>query len=98
MPLPDEDAAALIALLEREKKDLERVKRELETTKWEKGLQKRELERLQYKVELEWLQYEAELECLQPENVEMPIFPLLEGPQSQRRRLWHLLQKHLRLK
>ena len=33
-------------------------------------------------MELEWLQYEAELECLQPENVEMPMFPLLEGPQQ----------------
>ena len=43
----------------------------------EKELQKREFE-----VELEWLQYEAELECLQPENVEMPMSPLLEGPQQ----------------
>ena len=33
-------------------------------------------------MELEWLQYGAELECLQPENVEMPMFPLLEGPQQ----------------
>ena len=82
MPLSDEDAATLIAELEREKKDLESVKRELERTKWEKGLQKRELERLQYEVELEWLQYEAELECIQPDNVEMPMFPLLEGPQQ----------------
>ena len=82
MPLSDEDGAALIAELERENKDLERVKRELERTKWEKGLQKRELERLQYEVELEWLQYEAELECLQSENVEMPMFPLFAGPQQ----------------
>ena len=46
MPLSDKDGAALIAKLENEKKDLERVKGELERTKWEKGLQKRELERL----------------------------------------------------
>ena len=96
MGLSDEDVAALIAELEREKKDLERVKREKETMKREKEatqaeldrvrrekrLQKRELERPQYEVELEWLQYEAGLECLQPENVEMPMFPLLEGPQQ----------------
>ena len=82
MPLSDEDGAALIAELEREKKDLERVKRELERTKWEKGLQKRELERLQYEVELEWLQDETELEWPQSETVEMPMFPLLEGPEQ----------------
>ena len=65
--------------------DLERVQRERETAlradlereyqqkaKWEKEFQKQELERLQY---------EAELECLQP-DVEMPMFPLLEGPQQ----------------
>ena len=87
MPLSDEDAAALIAELKREmrelerawreteamKADLERKKRELERAKWEKGLQKRELERLRYETELEWLQ---------SENVEMPMFPLLEGPQQ----------------
>ena len=72
MALSDEDAAALIAEVERAKKDLERVKRELERAKWKKGLQKRELERLQY---------ETELECLQS-DVEMPMFPLLEGPQQ----------------
>ena len=82
MPLSDEDGAALIAESEREKKDLERVKRELKRMRWEKELQKRGLERLQYEVELEWLQYEAELEWLQPENVEMPMFPLLQGPQQ----------------
>ena len=84
MSLSDEDAAALIAGLKREMKelerarreteamkaDLERKKRELERAKWEKGLQKRELERLQYE---EWLQ---------SENVEMPMFPLWEGPQQ----------------
>ena len=84
MPLSDEDTAALIAELKREmrelerarreteamKADLERKKRELEREKWEKGLQKRELERLQYEA---WLQ---------SENVEMPMFPVLEGPQQ----------------
>ena len=84
MVLSDKDGAALIAELKREmrelertrreteamKADLERKKRELEGTKWEKGFQKRELERLQYEA---WLQ---------SENVEMPMFPLLEGPQQ----------------
>ena len=84
MPLSDEDAAALIAELKREMRELERARREtenmqaalerkrreLERAKWEKGLQKRELERLQYEA---WLQ---------SENVEMPMFPLLEGPQQ----------------
>ena len=77
MPLSDEDAAALIAEAERAKRELERVKRELKRAKWEKESQKREFE-----VKLEWLQYEAELECLQPENVKMPMFPLLERPQQ----------------
>ena len=65
--------------------DLERVQLERETAlradlereyqqkaKWEKGFRKREMERLQYK---------TELECLQP-DVEMPMLPLLEGPQQ----------------
>ena len=76
MPISDEDVAALIAELERAKEELEREK---ETIRREKGLHKRELERLQYEVELEWLQYDA---WLQSENVEMPMFPLLEGPQQ----------------
>ena len=80
MPLSDEGAAALIAEVERAKKDLERVKRELER-------EKRELERLKWKKELqkrelEWFQYEKELEWLQSETVEMPMFPLLEGPEQ----------------
>ena len=70
MVLSEEDVADLIA-------DLERAKRELERGKWEKELQKRE-----YEAELERLQYEAEKEWLQSENVEMPMFPLLEGPQQ----------------
>ena len=65
MPLSDEDVADLIA-------EWKRVQRERETAlraalekeyqqkaKWEKKIQKRELERLQY---------EAELECLQPDG------------------------------
>ena len=50
---------------------------ELERAKWEKELQKRE-----YEAELKWLQYETELEWLQSETVEMPMFPLLEGPEQ----------------
>ena len=76
MVLSDEDATAWIAELERAKRELEREK---ETIRREKELRKRKLERLQYEVELEWLQYEA---WLQSENVEMPMFPLLEGPQQ----------------
>ena len=75
--------------------DLERVQRERETAlradlkreyKQKKELQKRayeaELERLQYEVDLEWLQYGTELEWRQSENVVIPVFPLLEGPQQ----------------
>ena len=72
MVLSEEGVADLIA-------DFERAK-------WEKELQKRkyeaELERLQHEVELEWLQYEAELEWFQSKTVEMPMFPLLEGPEQ----------------
>ena len=83
MVLSDEDVAALIA-------DFERVQRERETAlradlereyqqkaKWEKELQKRA-----YEAELERLQYETELEWPQSETVEMPMFPLLEGPEQ----------------
>ena len=55
------------------KADLERKKRTLERAKWEKGLQTRELERLQYETELEWPQ---------SETVEMLMFPLLEGQEQ----------------
>ena len=83
MVLSDEDVTALIA-------DFERVQRERETAlradlereyqqkaKWEKELQKRA-----YEAELERLQYETELEWPQLETVEMPMFPLLGGPQQ----------------
>ena len=69
MPLSDEDGAALIAELEKEKKDLELQKREFEA----------ELSWFQYETELEWLQYEA---WLQSENLQMPMLPLLEGPEQ----------------
>ena len=72
MPVSDEDVAASIA--------------ELEKAKWEKELQKQKyeagLERLQHQVELEWLQYETELEWPQSKTVELPMFPLLEGPEQ----------------
>ena len=68
MPLSDEDATALIAEVERAKKDLEKVKRELERAKWKNELRKRE--------------YETELEWPQSETVEMLMFPLLEGPEQ----------------
>ena len=50
------------------KRELEKEKRELERSKWENESRKR-------------LQCEAELECLQP-DVEMPMFPLLEGSEQ----------------
>ena len=77
MVLSEEDVADLIADLERVRRETEALQADLKRTKWEKELQKRE-----YEGELEWLQYEAELEWLQSENVEMPMFPLLEGPQQ----------------
>ena len=77
MILSEEDVADLIADLERAKRELERAQQKKEAAVAEKELQK-----LEYEAELEWLQYEAELEWLQSENVEMPMFPLLEGPQQ----------------
>ena len=77
MVLSEEDVADLIADLERAKRELERAQQEKEAAVAEKELQKRE-----YEAGLEWLQYETELEWLQSENVEMPMFPLLEGPQQ----------------
>ena len=98
MVLSDEDVAALIADFERVQReretalraDLERVQRERETAlradfereyqqkaKWGKYFKK-----WAYEAELERLQYETELEWPQSETVEMPMFPLLEGPQQ----------------
>ena len=84
MVLSEKDVADLIADLERVRRetealqtDLKRAQRETDAAVAEKELHKRE-----YEAELEWLQYDAELEWLQSENVEMPMFPLLEGPQE----------------
>ena len=84
MVLSEEDVADFIADLERVRRetkalqaDLKRAQRERDAAVAEKELQKRE-----YEAELEWLQYDAELEWLQSENMEMPMFPLLEGPQQ----------------
>ena len=77
MVLSEEDVADLIADLERAKRELEGAQQEKEAAVAEKESQKRE-----YEAELEWLHYEAELEWLQSETVEMPMFPLLEGPEQ----------------
>ena len=68
----DEEVAALRAELERAKSERKLQKRAYEA----------ELERLQYEVDLEWLQYGMELKWRQSETVDMPMFPLLEGPEQ----------------
>ena len=75
MVLLEEDVADLIADLERVRRetkamqaDLKRAQRERDAAVAEKETNKRE--------------YEAELEWLQSENVEMPMFSLLERPQQ----------------
>ena len=68
MVISEEDVAALIADLERVRRETEAMQADLKIMQWEKELQKRE--------------YEAELEWLQSENVGMPMFLLLEGPQQ----------------
>ena len=75
MVLSEEDVAELLADLERAQRekeamqaDLERAQRERDAAVAEKKTKKRE--------------YEMELEWLQSENVEMPMFSLLEGPQQ----------------
>ena len=72
MVVSDEEAAALRAELERAKSERKIQKRAYEA----------ESERLQYEVDLECLQYGTELEWRQSENVEVTIFPMLEGPQQ----------------
>ena len=67
MVVSDEEVAALRVELER---------------KLQKRAYEVELERLQYKVDLEWLQYGTEFEWRQSENVEILMFPMLEGPQQ----------------
>ena len=68
MVLSEEDVTDLIADLERVRRETEAMQADLKRMEWEKELQKRE--------------YEAELKWLQSENVEMPMFPLVEGPQQ----------------
>ena len=72
MVVSDEEVAALRA-------DLERIRREEEAMKADLEKKKRELEESKSKRELRKREYEA---WLQSENVEMPMFPLLEGPQQ----------------
>ena len=72
MPLSDGDAAALIA-------ELERARRKTEAMQAKLKKKKRELERSKWEKELPKREYEA---WLQSENVEMPMFPLLEGPEQ----------------
>ena len=86
MPLSDEDAAALIAELEKAKRGLEReketIRRKTEAMQAKLEKEKRELERSKSEKELRKRECEA---WLQSENVEMPMFPLLEGPQQSAR-------------
>ena len=67
MFISDDEVEALRA-------EVERAKKELERTKWEKELQIRG-----YEAEIEWLQYEAELEGLQSGRMGMPMFPKYEA-------------------
>ena len=85
MPLSDEDAAALIAEVERAKRELERTRRELEREKSKLEREKSKLERLKWEKGLLKREDEAELEWLQSKNVEIPMFSLLEGPQQSAR-------------
>ena len=74
MVVSDEEVAALIAELERVRRETEAMQAKLERAKWEKALQKRE-----YEAEIERLQYEAELEGLQSDRMGMPMFPKYEA-------------------
>ena len=78
MVLSDEEVAVLIAELERENKDLESIRRKNETIRRETGAMKADLE--EKKRELERLQYGTDLEWRQSETVDMPMSPLLQGP------------------
>ena len=60
----DEEVAALIAELERVRRETEAMQAKLKRAKREKEIQKRE-----YEAEIERLQYEAELEGLQPDRM-----------------------------
>ena len=82
MPLSDEDVAALIAELEKAKREKEAMQAGLERTKRELERGKRELERSKWTKELLKREDEAELEWPQSETVEIPLFLLLEGPEQ----------------
>ena len=84
MVLSEEDVADLIADLERVRRETEALQADLKRVQWERdaAVAEKELHKREYEAELEWLQYDGELEWLQSENVEMPMFPLLEGPQQ----------------
>ena len=82
MPLSDKDVAALIAELEKAKREKEAMQADLERTNRELEREKRELERSKWTKELLKREDEAELEWLQSETVEIPMFPLLEGPEQ----------------
>ena len=86
MPLSDEDAVALVAELEKAKRELEReketIRRKTEAMQAKLEREERELERSKWTKELLKREDEAELEWLQSETVEIPMFPLLEGPEQ----------------
>ena len=75
MVLSEEDVPALRA-------DLERAQREKEALRADLEKAQRERDAAVAKKEAKKREYEAELEWLQSENVEMPMFSLLEGPQQ----------------
>ena len=79
MLLSDEDVAALIAELERGRREKEAMQTDLERTKRKLEKEKMELERSKWEKEEKKREYEA---WLQSENVEMPTFLLLEGPEQ----------------
>ena len=80
MVVSDEEAAVLIAELEREKKDLESIRRENNTIRRKTEAMKADLEEKER--ELERLQYGTDLEWRQSETVDMPMSPLLQGPEQ----------------
>ena len=96
MVVSDEEVAVLIAEVEREKKDLESIRREKETIRRETEAIKADLE--EKNRELERLQYGTDLRWRQSETMDRQCYPGWRDRRSRRRRKWHFLQKHLRLK
>ena len=82
MPLSDKDVAALIAELEKAKRGKEAMQADLVRTKRELEREKRELEKSKWTKELLKREDEAELDWLQSETVEIPMLPLVEGPEQ----------------